>query len=317
MLAAHHGFHDRRECQQLKRRELGRSRMPTFEELVPQLGFLTDRHIRVAIEAGHLIERGTGTPNQLRHASYTLRLGGEIKVARARNASASTTKEFVVKHVTENDRILQLYPGDTALLYCIERLRLPDSVLGFTVARGLLFAEALAPENTYVDPGFTGSIYTTVTNISDRTVQLEYGMSIARIFFYRLCEPVQDGYRTGAAMGIAQQLQSVHLNPARTADECRRATDAQLLEAMGMIPLGGLHAVESVRRLRARVRQSQRMFAVGALAWPPLLLVANSSEWVHSNIGGLVANILAGLVTAGLIYFAPKILRFFSSEDEK
>ncbi|MDY6948693.1 MAG: hypothetical protein SXG53_23570 [Pseudomonadota bacterium] len=290
--------------------------MATFDELIPQLGFLTDKRINTAIEAGFLIEKGTWDSTQLRHASYTLRLGGEIKVARARRAVTSTTKEFIVVHVTAADRFLELHPGDTALLYCIERLRLPDCILGFTVARGLLFAEALSPENTYVDPGFTGSIYTTVTNISERTVKLEYGMPIARIFFYRLCEPVQDGYRTGAGMGIAQQLQSVHLSPARSVEECRVASDAQLLQAIGMIPLGGVHAAESFHRLRARLLRTQRISYTMIIVWPLLLVLANSSDWIQSRLGGFVANVLAGLVAAALVYFAPKVWSFFSSDEE-
>jgi deoxycytidine triphosphate deaminase len=290
--------------------------MPTFEEVVPQIGFLTDRNIRIAIEQGFLIEQGTGTPEQVRHASYTLRLGGEIKVARSRSSAQSATKEFVVKNITQNDPVLDLFPGDTALLYCIERLRMPDCILGFTVARGLLFAEALSPENTYVDPGFTGSIYTTVTNISDRTVRLEYGMSIARIFFYRLSEAVQHGYRTGAAMGIAQQLESVHLIPGRTAEDCKRATEAQLLDAMKMIPLAGLHAVEVVSRLRTRLRTSQRMLVALVVAWPSLLVFANNSEWVHQHFEPFLANVLAGLLTTLLVFGGPKVWAFFTSNDE-
>lgn len=291
--------------------------MATFEELVPQQGFLTDRNIRAAMEAGHLIETGTGTPEQIRHASYTLRLGGEIRVARARGHSESASKEFVVKHITQADRFLELHPGDTALLYCIERLRLPDAVLGFTVARGLLFAEALAPENTYVDPGFTGSIYTTVTNISDRTVRLEYGMSIARIFFFRLSEAVQSGYRTGAAMGIAQQLQSVHLIPARTAEECKRATDAELLEAINMLPLAGIHTAETLSRLKTRLRRSQRVFTTGIFVWPVFLLIANNSKFVADNIGPFMGNVLAGLFTTVLLFLSPKVWEFFTKDETK
>jgi Deoxycytidine deaminase len=291
--------------------------MPTFEEVVSSIGFLTDRSIQAAIDHGYLIEKGTCASEQIRHASYTLRLGGEVRVARARAVVQSATKEFVVKQITPNDPVLELCPGDTALLYCIERLRLPDCILGFTVARGLLFAEALAPENTYVDPGFTGSIYTTVTNISDRTVRLQYAMPIARIFFYRLTEPVEHAYRTGAAMGIAQQLESVHLNPLRTADDCKRATDLQLLEAMKLIPLAGLQTSEAVGRLSTRTRRMHRLLLALVVIWPTLLVLANGSEWVSERVNPFVANIVAGLCTAILVSVVPKIWSFFTSAEPK
>lgn len=289
--------------------------MPGFEDLISHTGFLTDRQIQQAVEAGFLIEKGTWSADQLRHASYTLRLGGEIKVSRARDPASCATKTFTILNLTAADSIFEIHPGDTALLYCMERLRFPDSVLGFTVARGLLFAEALSPENTYVDPGFTGTIYTTVTNVSDRTVRLHYGIPIARLFFYRLSEQVKDGYRAGHAFGIAQQLESVPLAPVRTAEQCSRATDAQLLESIRLMPLGGLAAAEIIDRLNARHQTNRRQLFAFAVLWPPLLLVANNSSWVSNNLGPFAANVSASLVAAGLVYLTPKVWNFFSARD--
>jgi len=97
--------------------------------------------------------------------------------ARKRSLQIATDRrEFSVFQLTTQNPSIELHPGDTALLYSQENLRLPTFVLGFTVSRGLLFAEALSPENTYVDPGFMGHLYTTVTNLSNRVVRLESGL---------------------------------------------------------------------------------------------------------------------------------------------
>lgn len=171
--------------------------MPSFAKLIPEFGYLADHQIIKALENGYLIDKGTWDTKQIRHASYTLRLGERIEVARGSRATHTETKEFTLVNLTAAQPRLELYPGDTALLYSKEHLRLPNCVLGFTVARGLLFAEALCPENTYVDPEFGGPIYTTVTNVSNRVIHLEYGMPITRLFFFRLASPVQEGYKAG------------------------------------------------------------------------------------------------------------------------
>jgi dCTP deaminase len=287
--------------------------MPTFDELIPHIGFLTDREINAAIEAGFLIEKGTHTAEQIRHASYTLRLGAEVHISKPSNGQSSPRKEFVVHRLTKQNASIEIPPGHTALLYCLERIRLPDNVLGFTIARGLLFAEALSPENTYIDPGFPGSVCTTITNISDRTVTLQYEMPIARLFFYRLSEPVREPYRSGSAFGIAQQLESVHVGPLRTQEDCRRATDAQLVENIKLIPLGGLPAAETIRRLSDRLMLGQFWTVVLVILWPPLLLVVNSSEWIKNNLGGFVGNVAASVVAALVVYGVAKVRTFYKS----
>jgi deoxycytidine triphosphate deaminase len=166
--------------------ELAAVPQPAFDQVVDSFGFLPDRRIRSALDAGYLLERGTWDPTAIRHASYMLRLGERVYVRPPGSA------EFAVASIDEARPTLRLEPGATALLYSLERLRLPDSVLGFTVARGLLFVHALVPENTYIDPGFHGEIYTVVTNASGRAVELTYRMPIARLFFYKLSEPVEE-----------------------------------------------------------------------------------------------------------------------------
>ena len=109
-----------------------------FEEIANTTGFLVDAQIREALNCGYLIEKGTWEDSQIRHASYQLRLGDRVEVCRASQASSQNTKELAIVRLSSGHDTLELRPGDTALLYSIENLRLPDSILGFTVARGLL-----------------------------------------------------------------------------------------------------------------------------------------------------------------------------------
>ena len=291
--------------------------MAVFEDVVKQVGFLTDRNILAALTSNCLLEKGSWRPENLRHASYTLRLGDRVHLCRASSGTTAQTKEFTVVQLTQAEPRVEIRPGETALLYSMEVLRFPDCVLGFTVARGLLFAEGLSPENTYVDPGFTGTIYTTITNVTSRVIQLEYGMDISRLFFFRLTEPVQDGYRTGSALGIAQQLKSVRATPNSTADECRQATDQDLLESVKLIPIGGQQAAESMSRLSERQLTAYRRLLVLATTWPPLLVFANSSDWMKENLGGFAANVAASLVATALLFVAPRVFSWVTRGRSK
>jgi deoxycytidine triphosphate deaminase len=286
--------------------------MTSFAELIPQTGFLTDRQILIGLGEGYLLEKGTWEQAQLRHASYTLRLGERVAIARAANL-AHPNREFTLVNLTQAEPRLEVRPGDIALLYSKEYLRLPDCVLGFTVARGLLFAEALSPENTYVDPGFTGPIYTTVVNVSNRVVYLDYGMSLTRLFFVRLGESVQDGYRTGAALGIAQQLSSVRAVSLGSVEECRMAPDKELMDSIELIPIGGIQAAEVFQRLNRRQRSTERRLFTLVVVWPVLLVLANNSNWVKDNMGIFLGNVLASVVAAVLMLLVPKLTMWLHS----
>jgi deoxycytidine triphosphate deaminase len=264
-------------------------------------GFLTDRLIRLRLQAGDLIDDGTWDDANVRHASYTLRAGSRVEVERAAQ-SREVQRQRVAIALRAGGDPLELLPGDTALIYSIERLRLPNDVLGLTVARGLLFVEALAPENTYVDPGFSGNLYTTVTNLSNRKLRIEYGSQIARLFFYELSEDVATPYRTGPAIGIEQHLDSI---PAiSTLESIKKQPNADLLGTVEKVERAGPEIAELQRR--------QTRLTVAALTlsvvWPIVLLIVNTNESLGSVLGsGWAANAIGGIVATTVTLSAPKI----------
>lgn len=282
-----------------------------FEQIVPDTGFLVDSQIRDALNHSYLIEKGTWDDSQIRHASYQLRLGDRVEIARASNAITNSTKELSIVKLSKLNPVVELRPGDTALLYSSENLKLPNSVLGFTVARGLLFVESLVPENTYIDPGFAGQLYTTVTNVSGRVIQLKYQTPIARMFLFRLSHSVGSAYSTGAAMGISQELASVPASSIPTQEAARNAKTVALLDEIRRIPLGGVHLAESI----ARCRSKEDSILVFSFVWPILLLFFNTSNWIKGVIkSAFMINVLAGLSTALLVYLGTLGLRRLREE---
>jgi deoxycytidine triphosphate deaminase len=276
--------------------------MNGFDRLPIPQGFLTDAHIRIALENEDLIVPGSWDAKCIRHASYTLRLGTKVEIASASRANVEEGRDFAVKDLHDGDHF-DLNPGDTAKLYSIEMLRIPDCVLGFTVARGLMFFEALIPENTYVDPGFNGSLYTTVTNLSHRVVRLHQNDPIARLFLYRLSEPVRQSYQQGAAKGLRQRLESFRATKYGTRLECSDATTDALIQELNHLPAGGSQLGELSRR------QSRMWVALFGFSfcWPLLLLLVNFSAWVREKTNFAVRNIAAFVITGLISYVIPKL----------
>lgn len=282
-----------------------------FDEIVPITGYLTDKHIRTSFENGFLIEKGTYDDSQIRHASYMLRLGETIHIARTSQQSQDRGVLFDVVHICPEKPILLLQPNETALLFSLEYLRFPSSILGFTVARGLLFTHPLVPENTYVDPGFTGSIYTVVTNISDRVVELKYGMQIARLFFYKLEEPVFFPYKTGASVGVKQTLVTHPLYQQSFLNQVKQQSSKNLFDAIKKMPVVGNIIIEELFR-RFNRRLEVLFFVI--LLWPPVLILINSNSWLKENVNSITVNLIASILTTGVTWSFLKLWDKFKAK---
>ena len=273
------------------------------------IGFLVDSQIRERLDAGDLLEQGTWQPELIRHASYTLRLGNSAQLCRAVDASLAPVKEFTIVHVNQETPLV-LQPGDTARLYSLEHLRIPENVMAFTVARGLLFVEALCPENTYVDPGFKGTLYTTVTNLSNRTISLPYKMQITRLFFFHLNTSVTSPYVSGSALNIDQQLESVPCVPVNTGHVYSQVSDDQLIESVSKQPLIGPHLKELFRRLNDRRLSDRFQLYLVAILWPIVTIIISRIKSIPADFWPQVgANALGGLAVAVVLYlteFLPK-----------
>jgi deoxycytidine triphosphate deaminase len=274
---------------------------PQFEDVVPTLGYLTDRSILAALQSGFLIEEGTWEAGQLRHASYTIRLGQRVELERHPAGSGEREQRSIA--LTRGGPPLELRPGEKALLYSLENLRLPTCILGFTVARGLLVYESLVPENTYVDPGFTGQIYTTVTNLSGRVLKLPYGIPIARLFFYRLGENVGRPYQTGSAIGIDQHLESSSGIAFPTPATAIVATASALLDDLVATERGGARTAELLKRNATLARAA----LLAAVSWPIVLQLALSWTWLRDNTNVIVTGVIGSLVAAGLVALGTRV----------
>jgi len=86
-------------------------------------------------------------------------------------------------------------PGKHALILTLERVKLPDDVMGDMKIRSSLAREGLLGSFAWVDPGWDGNLTLMVFNASDEPVVLEYGERFVQIAFIRLEGPARNPYR--------------------------------------------------------------------------------------------------------------------------
>ncbi len=86
-------------------------------------------------------------------------------------------------------------PKTHALVLTLERVKLPDDVMGDMKIRSSLAREGLLGSFAWVDPGWDGNLTLALFNSSDSPVELSYGERFVQIAFIRLEEPARNPYR--------------------------------------------------------------------------------------------------------------------------
>ncbi|MCD6373430.1 MAG: dCTP deaminase [Thermococcus sp.] len=118
----------------------------------------------------------------LQPAGYDLRVGDEAYV------------QGRIIDVKKESRVL-IPPKTYALVLTLERVKLPDDVMGDMKLRSSLAREGLIGSFAWVDPGWDGNLTLSLYNASDEPVELEHGERFVQIAFIRLESPAKNPYR--------------------------------------------------------------------------------------------------------------------------
>lgn len=155
------------------------------ERPLPETAQLSDYQIREAVEElGTLMVRNEFYRSaDAKYASYEVHASDEVGEADYRNS-----KDGVRESRRHADPIT-ITPGSTIRLFSQECFDLPPDVYATVIGLGQLYAAGLTVGSTYVDPGTRGTIYLSVSNVSQREVLLEVGAPIGRVQFYVLGSP--------------------------------------------------------------------------------------------------------------------------------
>ena len=289
--------------------------------------FLTDKHLnKDTLE--HLFQKGSFDEKCIRHASYELRLGSTVKV-NIRNTPEDEGQRLEnyqqVKWDKEKDGEDDVYyidikPKQRALIYTKEVFNFPDNALGLVICRGLLFSLGMTPENTYVDPGFNGNLYITITNTNENIIRLEKGMNIARLLIFKLNETVEKKYVNGDHLGIDQQLAEIPVREFWSKNDLGKINDEEILKSIVNDGCSISDLLEQMISRQKRYSTRTRhwlIFLVATfvvvLVWPviwPLLEKITLPSWFGENV---FRAIIAPLFGAAAIPVVSLVKRGFSS----
>ena len=165
---------------------------------------LSDVTIRREIEAGH-IEIDPLGPGAVQPASVDLRLGHQFRVFRNSGIPYIDVKrdypDLTELVLIDDDHPFILHPGEFALATTLERVRLPNDVVGRLEGKSSLGRLGLLIHSTagYVDPGWNGALTLELSNVANLPITLYRGMKVSQISFLRLSEPAEHPYGSKAA----------------------------------------------------------------------------------------------------------------------
>lgn len=145
---------------------------------------LVDEEIKKAVSSGE-IGISDFSAECLQPASYDLRVGEE---------GFMNSANRVIN--IQNEGMLEIQPGDFALIMTHERLRLPANMLGRFGLRSLYARMGLlATAGPQVDPGFEGKLVIGVVNFSSQTIKLSYLTPFCSLELQRLSQNAHTPYQ--------------------------------------------------------------------------------------------------------------------------
>lgn len=160
---------------------------------------LSDHDIKIELSDGRIVI-DPFEASYIQPASIDLRLGNDFRVFRNSNHVAidpqvhqpNLTEEIIVGA----DDAFVLHPGQFALGTTLERIALPDDILGKLEGKSSLGRLGLMIHSTagYIDPGWDGQVTLELSNVANLPILLRPGMKIGQISFERMSSPVDLPY---------------------------------------------------------------------------------------------------------------------------
>jgi dCTP deaminase len=160
---------------------------------------LSDRTIREQLDAGR-ISIDPFDESCVQPASIDLRLDDTFLVFR------HTSKAYIdlaqdLDGLTEVVRTprgepFMLHPGEFALGSTLEKVTLPDDIVGRLEGKSSLGRLGLLTHVTagFCDPGFSGYLTLELSNVSNLPITLYRGMRVGQISFFTMTTPAQKPY---------------------------------------------------------------------------------------------------------------------------
>lgn len=132
-------------------------------------------------------------------ASYDLRIAEDVYLpanpvyALAENLRAMNWQDDFAMQMWKDH--LRTIPCQSQLAYTLEKLHLPDNVVGYVVDKSSYARRFVSALNTLFDPGFRGHGVLELVNLSDKPITIRAGEPVCQMAFHWLDEPAREPYR--------------------------------------------------------------------------------------------------------------------------
>jgi dCTP deaminase len=163
---------------------------------------LSDRDLRALLESKRLVVEPLG-PNAVQPSSIDLRVGRHFRVfvnnlypyINVREPMEDLTQ---LVETAETDPFI-LHPGEFVLGTTLERVEIPDDIVGRLEGKSSLGRLGLLIHSTagFVDPGFRGHLTLELSNVANLPITIYPGMKIGQISLFKMTSPAENPYGSG------------------------------------------------------------------------------------------------------------------------
>ena len=163
---------------------------------------LSDRTISRLLEEGR-IEIDPYDPALLQPSSVDVRVDRYFRVFRNNlypYIDVKTAQEDLTELVEIDDAPFILHPGEFVLGSTLERVRLPDDIVGRLDGKSSLGRLGLLIHSTagFIDPGWDGHVTLELSNVANLPITIYREMKIGQLSFVQMTEPAAAPYGSGA-----------------------------------------------------------------------------------------------------------------------
>jgi dCTP deaminase len=164
---------------------------------------LSDRTIRRLLDEGR-IEIDPYDESLLQPSSVDVRVDRYFRVfhnARYPYIDVREPQEDLTELVElDGDRPFILHPGEFVLGSTLERITMPDDIVGRLDGKSSLGRLGLLIHSTagFIDPGWNGHVTLELSNVANLPITIYYGMKIGQLSFVQLSEPAEKPYGSDA-----------------------------------------------------------------------------------------------------------------------
>lgn len=158
------------------------------------MSVLADKRIRRYLRDGLLEIDPAPTDRQIQPASIDLTLADDFKVYLDQPIDMADVKGVETKAWTGSK--LVLLPNDFVLARTVERIRLPEGLVGRVEGKSSLGRLGLSIHSTagFIDPGFNGTITLEISNANVVPITLRSGRSICQLSLITMTDVAERPY---------------------------------------------------------------------------------------------------------------------------